>query len=404
MTRRHFLYGALGLGVVAAAAFGGGALQEAAKKRDSITYLEVPENAVFTLSDCTEIPLDQGLQLTGSYEFPYGTLVWSSNDTNAACLLPTETAKPLVHVGIITLASGETTTVLEAALGQSEGFEVYDARASELGMIWTEANILEGTWRVYAASLSATTLGKPALLDQGDAQWEAPTIAAVGNSAFWQCLPQIKGSASREKSLLKRASFSGKDTETLYASTGRMSTPIYPLRDSVVITPRVDTSNIYHQLTHIGTDGQTLDTMVLPASMKPLEAGYGPTGFTFSFDSIYNYGGGIANLGTYTPQSDHDPENYQNLSWFRFDKAPSAPPAWCGKFFIVKSTRAICGVNFADKTYFSCDIDNDCDDWGDYLASTGICKTIVTFMNIDSVSASGTAKKFCRVRTWMPTA
>ncbi|MEG0096725.1 MAG: Tat pathway signal protein, partial [Raoultibacter sp.] len=78
---------------------------------------------------------------------------------------------------------------LEAALGQSEGFEVYDARASELGMIWTEANILEGTWRVYAASLSATTLGKPALLDQGDAQWEAPTIAAVGDSAFWQCLP-----------------------------------------------------------------------------------------------------------------------------------------------------------------------------------------------------------------------
>ncbi|MEG0096724.1 MAG: twin-arginine translocation signal domain-containing protein, partial [Raoultibacter sp.] len=107
LTRRHFLYGALGIGVVAAAAFGGGALQEAAKKRDSITYLEVPENAVFTLSDCTEIPLDQGLQLTGSYEFPYGTLVWSSNDTNAACLLPTETAKPLVHVGIITLASGE---------------------------------------------------------------------------------------------------------------------------------------------------------------------------------------------------------------------------------------------------------------------------------------------------------
>ena len=405
ITRRHFLYGALGVGALAAVAAGGTALQSAAQQKDAIAYLSVPNDAVFTFDDCTEIPLSENLQLLGSYEFPYGTLIWSNNNTNAACLLPTDAAKPLTHVGILSLATGTTTTVLSAAISQNEGFEIYDVRASETGLIWTEANILEGTWRIYTAPLQDTALGVATLADHGNEDWETPTIAAVGTSAFWQRLPKTKGAASKEKSTLQRAAFGSTTTEILYTSTGRMSTPLYPLQESIVITPRVETANVYHQLTCISAiDGQTLDTMILPASMKPLEAGYGPTGFTFSFDSIYNYGEGISNLGTYTPQSAHDPGNYQGLTWFRFGRTPSAPPAWCGNFFMVKSTSQVCGIDLANKTYFSCDTESGCEDWGDYLASTGVCKTIVTFMNIDTISASGTAKKFCRVRIWTPVA
>ena len=32
-----------------------------------------------------------------------------------------------------------------------------------------------------------------------------------------------------------------------------------------------------------------------------MECGWGKTGFSFAFDGIYNYGEGIANLGTYLP-------------------------------------------------------------------------------------------------------
>ncbi|MEG0776460.1 MAG: Tat pathway signal protein [Raoultibacter sp.] len=401
ITRRHFLYGALGVGALAAAAAGGTAIQNAAKEQNNVSYLEVPQDAVFTLEDCTEIPVDQNLRLVGSYEFPYGTLAWSNNDSNAACLLPTESAKPLTQVGIIDLASGTTTTILEGAIGQNEGFEIYDVRASEAGLIWTEANILKGTWRIYTATLHEVTLGVPTLVDQDDSRWETPSIAAVGTSAFWQRLPKPKGEAAKEDSLLRRAIFGSASSEVLYSSKGRMSTPIYPLQDSVVITPRVESANIYHQLTRIGvSDGQTLDSLILPAAMKPLEAGYGPTGFTFSFDSIYNYGEGIANLGTYVPKIPPDAGNYGGLPWFRFDKTPSAAPAWCGNFFMVKSTRTICGINLADKTYFSCDVENGCEDWGDYLATTGTGKTIVTFANIDTTTASGEVKKHCRVRIW----
>ncbi len=40
--------------------------------------------------------------------------------------------------------------------------------------------------------------------------------------------------------------------------------------------------------------------MTLPSSMTPDLASYGRSGFSFGFSSIYNFGGGIANLGTGT--------------------------------------------------------------------------------------------------------
>ena len=72
-------------------------------------------------------------------------------------MLPTETAKPLAEVGLLDLVSAECTTILEHAVGEAEGFEIYDVRANAAGVIWTEADILDSLWRVYAAPLSGTT-------------------------------------------------------------------------------------------------------------------------------------------------------------------------------------------------------------------------------------------------------
>lgn len=93
---------------------------------------------------------------------------------------------------------------------------------------------------------------------------------------------------------------------------GRMSTPVYAYKDGVVITPRANSGNIYYQLTYIDTHDEVQDSICLPQNMRPLEAGYGKTGFNFSFDAIYNYGEGISNLGTYTPM-DKSKNGYANL-------------------------------------------------------------------------------------------
>ena len=175
--------------------------------------------------------------------------------------------------------------------------------------------------------------------------------------------------------------------------------------------------------------------------MKPLEAGFGDTGFTFSFESIYNYGGGIANLGTYTPagevstgvlsegaanpngssSTEEEPRtlaennalsaastakfnalSYSGSTWFRFPRTPSAAPSWCGNWFMVKSTSAVCGIDFANKQYFAFDVEDGATDYGDYLASSGSTSHVVTYSNIDHTPLGGTQIKQCLVRIWQP--
>lgn len=77
--------------------------------------------------------------------------MWADNDTVAACLNPTEQASPLNTVSLLYLSSGNTATVLDAAQGSEEGFEILDARCSENGLVWTESNPYQSRWRVYTA-------------------------------------------------------------------------------------------------------------------------------------------------------------------------------------------------------------------------------------------------------------
>lgn len=412
LTRRHFLFGALGVTAVAAAGSVASAVIKQNEAANAAEILEVPTSAVTTLdTSVTESAFtlvddtSSRMQLSVRTELPYGSLVWASGDDVAVCLLPTENSKPLAQVGLLSLSNGNLSTVLEKAVGQNEGFEIYDVRATAAGLIWTEADILDGLWRVYTANLSSGTMGEPQLVDEGNNQWDTPTIAATSAYAFWQVLPKVDGEHSAEDSLVKRAPFGAgaSNVETVYTSHGRPCTPPYALANSVVITPRADTSGTYYQLTHLdAASGDVLDTVVLPRAMRPLEAGYGDNGFSFSFDAWYNYGEGISQIGTYTPATQVTNSNYSDAPWFSFSLAPTAPPAWCGGHFIVKSKRTVCGINLQTNEYFALQPENGADDYGEYLATTGVQNSLVTFANIDDKPINGEPKKCCCVRVWRP--
>lgn len=409
LTRRHFLYGALGAGALIGV---GGATMLATRalgkssSEEQVSYLEVPEAAVFTLENCTELlPVSDFLMLVGSFELPYGTLIWANSDKIAACLFPTETSAPLTSLGALNLDNGDYTFVLESAVGTQDGFEVYDARASEKGFIWIEANIFAGIWRVFTAPYEGGVLGSPIQVDEGrEDDWETPSIAAVGSHAFWQVLPALNGPYVTDESVVKHIAFNSTEAAEAKAflwSQGRMSTPIYPLDDAIVVTPRTPTDAVHHRLCLVDAETLTIkDNLVLPQGMKPLEAGYGPVGFSFSFDGIYGYGGGISNLGTYTPQSMQG--SYDTRVWFRFNKTPSAAPAWCGNYLIVKSTRSVCGVSLATRSYFAIDVESGSDTYGDYLATSGSHGSFVTYANIDTKSIDGARRRCCLVRVWTP--
>lgn len=401
VSRRGFLYGAIGVGAAAAVGVGAAAyMATSASSGEDVPTLKVPNDALVSLADLDvlENP-DFKVQLLATHDLPYGTLVWANDGALAACLLPTETGSPLTQVGILWFGTGEVSTVLEKAVGSTEHYEVYDVRANSNGIVWTEADVLEGSWRIYSAKMENNVLGQPALMEEGGSESDTPTLAVAGDQAFWQVLP--KAPATRENvSRLMQASFGSSSVSCALEAPRRMGTPVYGGEDGVTVTPRLDSPTVYYQLTHIDAkSGSVTDTLTLPQGMTPLEAGYGQHGFMFSFSNIYNYGDGISNLGTYTPYT-KPAGDYDSVKWFGFARTPSAAPAWCNDLLIVKSSYSVCGVDLSEGSYFAIDVDNGADTYGDYLASTGTRDTFVTFANIDHQPVGEPAVKACRVKVW----
>lgn len=418
ITRRALIYG--GVGAAALIGIGSGAKfvgDKVSKGKETDNTLTVPKTNVIVSDNITEDEIEF-LTITQDITLPYGTLAWANSSNYITCLVPTNVAKPLATVDIINSKTGNRETVIEESVGQKNGYEIYDARANENGIIWTEVNILQGEWHIFASKLSNGTLTNPVMIDIGRDDWETPSIAIADNYVYWQVLPKVDGSKSKLNSSLKKCSLSsltdcGSNTtqnyktnldieqnpNTVYVSYGRMSTPVYAYNNGVVITPRLESKNVVHQLTYLDFNDKVADSISLPQNMKPLEAGYGTTGFTFSFDAIYNYGEGISNLGTYTPLKDSK-NNYTDSRWLNFSRVPSAAPAFCDNFFVVRSTMAICVVDLKSETYCILGRPNASDDYGDYLASTGNCTRIVTYANIYDQPVAGEDKKYCSLRVW----
>ena len=401
--RRGFLYGAAAVGALAVVGIGTTVANTLPDSGNDVDHLDVPETSLTTLAEFEVIDdAESMVQLMSTFELPYGTLVWANDEKVAACLLPTEAGSPLSMVGILHLGSGMLSTVLQQAVGAAESFEIYDVRATSSGLIWTEANVLQGTWRVYAAKLVSDVPTDIVLLEEGDDTYETPTLAAVNKRAFWQVVPKLPNTDGLPSRLM-RATFGKEGGTCVYESARRMCTPPYSATDSVVISPRLDMSSLYYQLTNISSKtGEVLDQLTLPHSIVPLEAGYGTNGFMFSFPDIYNYEGAISNLGTYTPMEKPESSNYSDVQWFGFARTPTAPPAWCDDLLIVKSSYSVCGVDLSDGSYFAIDVDDGADTYGDYLATTGVRETFVTYANIDHNPVEGSATHACRVKVWKP--
>lgn len=414
LTRRRFLYGAAGVG--AAAAVGVGAFAVASRTApeeqqedvrttvevDDVPALSAPESALTTLNDFEALEsYEQRVQLVNTFKLDYGTLVWANDDDVAACLLPTEKGSPLSKIGVLYLGSGNLSTVRSKAVGSDERFEIYDVRATSQGIIWTEANVLDGKWRIYAAQLSDGSAGKAKLLEEGDSTYDTPMLAVCGSHAFWQVCPKAPNDTGLTSRLM-RATFGSGDADCVFESARRMGTPPYSGDGAIVIAPRVDRASVYYQLTRIDAEsGKVTDRLTLPQSMAPLEAGFGQTGFMFSLPDIYDNGTAISNLGTYTPRQ--APEgSYDDARWFGFARTPSAAPAWCDDLLIVKSSYSVCGVDLKAGNYFAIDVDDGADTYGEYLASTGAHSTFVTYANIDHDPVNAKSVHACRVKVWQP--
>ena len=402
LTRRNLLIGAGAVGGLVAVGGISSAASSAFSSADDIETLSVPADSVTELANLNEIPYGDYIKLSVSKTLPFGSLVWADNDTVAACLCPTEQARPLNTIRLFYFASANLVEVMKQPQGMDEGFDVYDVRCSTEGVIWTECNIYENSWRIYTARLNNAQLENVQLVDEGDTNWITPSIAASGNAAFWQVAPEPDGQFAKEKAELRAVHFGDSSYQQVCEALQSFACRIVSTSDGVVAAPRLNSSTRYYQLTKfLASDFSVADELVLPHGMTPCNIGYGKSGFSFAFDNIYNYGEGISNLGTYTPMKAVTPYHYEGLPWFRFGRTPSATPGWCDEWYIVKSTRAICGVHFASNNFFMIDIPNDTDSYGEYLVSSGSCNNIVGLCQITSTT-EGT-EDHALLRVFVPT-
>jgi hypothetical protein len=358
---------------------------------EDIVTLDVASEQVLEAAEFEEVSFAEHLRLAATWDLPAGSLVHQVDATAALALLPGGEGETLRKLGMLDLGTGATRTMVEGPVNKGRNIVIYDARASKDVLIWVELDLGDFRWWVYVAQLGGegateVALGEARLAGEGDADYEPPMLAAVGDKAYWTVMPLATGPANQEDSLLRALAFSPTGSSqpsqgdggarpgepyTVLASHGRMLTNPLVTEGIVTFVPRVDTANIYYQLTALNcSDDRSVDFRVLPQSLRVSHALYMGGAFSFCIEDNYDYAGGISRFGTYQELADG---RYLHVS-----RQPLCPVARLGDWLIVKSTVNIVGFDPAQQRDFVVDAPPQCPDFGEVLVGCGVQERIVT--------------------------
>ena len=393
-----------GLVLAGGAAAGAGVLSGCSRGSGSSTpdVLQVGADDVVTLDGFTEISDTSGIcNVVDLASLDAGAQLFTTGKGVAAALVAGEKASPLSTVQLVDLGRGRTFDALSQAQGTDAGFEIYAACASDGLLAWTECNYLTGEWAVYAAEMrvdqtsrelrdndgnyytsvsNAYSIGEAAKLDEGDGGYDAPLVSAVGSNAYWIVQPAADGAREKEDSVLKVSASRGLAT-ALCSSKGRFNGQICASGDTLTVMPRAQASSgVYYQMTAISAaSGQTLATQVLPRGYQPGAAVYMGGAFAFTIGASYDYGGGIANVGTYYPMPDG--------KWLRLTRQPVTAPGLCQGWLFSKSGARTAFVDMERRRYFTVNAPGEAADYGDYAACVGEVDAIYNYASITKGSA-----------------
>lgn len=367
LSRRDFLR-AGGVLCASAAFIGAPAILTGCSRNDSsdsLDVLNVPANDVVTLDAFAQIEEPDDLyDVVDITTYPKGTMLFASETETAAALLTGETASPLSTCSLVTLENGEIRPVLERAVNHDAGFSIFAVRASKDLLVWVESNYLTSEWLVYCASISGNSMtGEPIRLDEGNADYDTPEIAVIGNTAYWIVQPSESSPRTGEDSYLK-ASAQGSHSSNVITSTGRFNGGLSVSGQILTAMPRADTSGVYYELTAIAQgSGSVVASQVLPHSFRPSNAIYMNNAFAFTIPASYDYGGGIANVGTYYPIAGN--------TWLRLSRQSLTPPGLCNGWLFAKSSSRTVFIDTVEQRYFVVAAPDGCADHGDYSVCTG---------------------------------
>ncbi len=388
ITRRD-LFGAIpgaAAGAAAIAAVGAAVGVAGCSSSDSSSgpdVLTVATGSVTTLESFKEISKPgKYYELETVLELDAGTQLFSSGSKVACATAPGSSSRSLTQICLMGLESGRYVAALEDAQGKDESFVIHEARCSDSLLLWIECNYLTDQWRLYSASIDDDDLsvGQPALLDEGDADYDVPEIAVVDNQAYWILQPSEDGAKGSEDSLLKT------NGGIAYTSHGRFNGGLYVSGKTLVCMPRYDSkSSVYYQLTAIQGSG-VVASQVLPHGFKPSTFTYVNGSFSFGISAGYDYGDGIANVGTYVAVGDG--------TWLRLTRTPVTPAGSASGWVFCKSSSRTVFVDLAKKRYFTISAPSGSEDYGDFQIATGdLDGSLFNYATVTQVKKGKTTRK-----------
>ena len=397
-TRREFLSTPAKASIAGAALAGLGAASltlsacgDNSASNTSAETLTVKNEQVTTLDAYTEIKKPkQYYKVTDVVKIDGEAILFSSDGVVAAVLQAGKTASPLNTVSLLNLQTSTLTPVLEKPVSFDDGFEIFEIRSSKSLIMWVESNYLTSAWRVYVAKVSSggLSIGSPNLVDEGDAEYDAPELAVVGSKAYWIVQPAESGTKTKEDSYLKTTSGTG--ANVVITSHGRFCGGLSVNGKILTAMPRADAgSGVHYQLSAI-KGGSVIDSVVLPRAYKPCVAIYLNDGFSFGISASYDYGDGISNVGTYY-QIDQD-------SWLRLIRQPVTVAGTCNGWLFSKTGARTVFVDIDKKAYFTVNPPDNCTEYGDYSVQFGDVEALYNFATITKLGKNNKTSKHVLVR------
>lgn len=321
--------------------------------------------------------VDTTLSAQFEWDLPLGTVPFHCEGSLAALLEAPASARTVNTLGIISLASGDTSTlVTEPVMGKTYAF--HDVRCSERVYAWVEMDYATGAWVLIAQALeNGTLVGDPVELDEGDADWEPARFTAAGSSVIWQKMPFATGAKSAEFSLCYLWNVGDEKGRELYESPGRFATWPHVSDGYLTIAPRINSEDgTFYGLTALDlqNNNKVAAQLVMPETVSPFEAVFMGGSFAFSVEANYGYGGSLGNMGTFIGNS--------GGPFVYLSREPLACVTGKGNLYVIKAQSSHFVVDTGAQTYAILAAPDKALDFGDYPASEGTTDRLVTYATV----------------------
>lgn len=315
-----------------------------------------------------------------NWTLPLGSVLYpQTGKTWIPYTLAGSSAYPMIKGAALNLTTGQSLELVsEPHTTSQSNTAIYDVRCSDTVYAWVEMDLITRSWSLLAASFAQGTLSSDVrTLWQADANYDPPAMAVVDNRVFWQVMPSTSGNKTTEHSFLYEWTLGETNANARLESPGRFATAPMISGNTITVAPRVNASQgVFYGVSAYSLDDMStlVDQLVLPASVKPLNAVRIGSEFAVSIEASYSTGGLLGTMGTYLGHKDG--------TFVALGREPYAAVAGKDNYYFIKSTTSYFAVDTQARTYSVLAAQDRCVDYGEYPASAGSCEFFVTFSTI----------------------